>query len=34
MSHSAGLMSFDPDSPLAAEDTLDWGRCTRARGPT
>jgi CubicO group peptidase (beta-lactamase class C family) len=29
-SHSAGLMSFDPDNPLAAEDTLDWARCTRA----
>ncbi len=30
LSHSAGLMSFDPDSPLTAEDTLNWDRCTRA----
>ena len=30
LSHSAGLMGFDPETPLTAEDMLDWKTCTDA----
>jgi len=30
LTHSAGLMSFDPDSGIEARDMLDWERCTAA----
>lgn len=30
LNHSAGLMSFDPDSEMRASDMLDWTRCTDA----
>ena len=28
LSHSAGLMSFDPDGKLGSADTLHWNKCT------